>query len=188
MFDYKAAYDSVDREILYQRLERTKALSEQQVSLLKFIYNNIRITLGNSTITTSKGVPQGLCTSPILFNLYSQPILYELQSAGIFARMYADDLICICKDKVEAGRAISITARVSNALKLKLNPKKSGILMMFSNQPRKPAEGHIGGIPYTQYYKYLGTTIDRTFSAKPHLAKTGHRAAYISRQLWNCRN
>ena len=47
-------------------------------------------------VTTSSGVPQGLISSPLLFNIYVEPLLEELESAGLFSRMYADDAVSVC--------------------------------------------------------------------------------------------
>jgi hypothetical protein len=79
-------------------------------------------------------------------------------------------------------------ARVSTALRLRLNPRKSGVLLLHLKAPMTPAEGHIGGIPFVEEYGYLGTLLGRTLSASPHLAKAGRRATYVSRRLWLCRS
>jgi hypothetical protein len=77
-FDFKAAYDSVDRDMLFDRLEATSALSSSQIDLLRFLYGNLRVAVGRGEMTTSRGVPQGLTSSPILFDLYVEPVLEAL--------------------------------------------------------------------------------------------------------------
>lgn len=72
------------------------------------IHANIRICLGGHEVTTSRGVPQGLITSPDLFNIYVEPLLQRLEMAGIFSRMFADDLVLIAHNLEEAKRGIEI--------------------------------------------------------------------------------
>ncbi len=110
-------------------------------------------------------MPEGrkFTTSPILFDIYTEPILIALEEVNIFSQMYADDLVCVCNSKEESMKAISIVARIANELRLTLNPRKSGILR-------------------------LGTYLGRTLTATPHMAKAGGRANYIGRVLWVCRH
>ena len=69
-----------------------------------------------------------------------------------------------------------------------LNPRKSGILRLNRKTAVNPANGHIGGIPLVEDYKYLSTYLTRTLSAAPHYSKAGSKATYISRSLWMCRS
>jgi hypothetical protein len=72
-------------------LTKERILNNEEVKLLKFIHSNIRIEMGLKSITTSKGVPQGLTTSPLLFDIYVEQLLKNMQQRNIFCRMYADD-------------------------------------------------------------------------------------------------
>lgn len=98
----------MNRKILYERLRRREILDSEQMQLLEFIHSNMRIDIGDKSITTSRGVPQGLTTSPILFNIFVEPILEELEQADIFGAMYADDLLITTEDENQARRAIRI--------------------------------------------------------------------------------
>ncbi len=62
--------------------------------------------MGIEEVTTSRGVPQGLSTSPLLFDIFVEPLLYRLQNAGIFSRMFADDLVCIAEDRLAISEAV----------------------------------------------------------------------------------
>jgi hypothetical protein len=66
------------------------------------------VEIGGISITTSRGVPQGLSSSPILFDIYVEDILEELQRKDHFSRMFADDLACVAKNKSEANKIIEI--------------------------------------------------------------------------------
>lgn len=56
-----------------------KVMVEEQIRLLKFIHTNLRISLGGKEVSTSKGVPQGLTSSPPLFNTYTESFLERLE-------------------------------------------------------------------------------------------------------------
>jgi hypothetical protein len=60
------------------------------------------------SITTSRGVPQRPSSSPILFDIYVEDILKELQRRNHFSRMFADDLACIAENKIEATKIIEL--------------------------------------------------------------------------------
>jgi hypothetical protein len=62
------------------------------------------VEIGGINITTSRGVPQRLSSSPILFDIYVEDILEELQRRNHFSRMFADDLACVAKNKIEAAK------------------------------------------------------------------------------------
>jgi hypothetical protein len=127
--DFKAAYDTVDRNILYEKLRRKNILNEREIQLLKFLHDNMKIQIGEITVNSSRGVPQGMISSPMLFNIYSEEILDELCTENVFVRMYADDLLVI----VEGSRNLTVVAEklssIVERLKLKINPKKSGVMI-----------------------------------------------------------
>jgi len=70
----KAAFDNVDRDILWEELKR-KGVKEQLVGRMEKIYEEtevmVRTTQGyTEKFKTRKGVRQGCVMNPILFNLY----------------------------------------------------------------------------------------------------------------------
>lgn len=66
--DLKNAFDSVTWDKLFDVLSKKNILNGQELQLLKFIYTNIFISNGRgATQKISKGTPQGMSSSPILF-------------------------------------------------------------------------------------------------------------------------
>ena len=170
--DFKAAYDTVDRQILYRRLVQRKILSPSELRLLEFIHYNLRVSIdGEHMVTTSSGVPQGLISSPLLFNIYVEPLLEELESAGLFSRMYADDAVSVCNGQTEVRRAIAIVERKATELKLRVNKKKSGVLVLYKRPPKWEPGKELLQYPFVQTYKYLGTVIDRGLTPAGHFKK-----------------
>lgn len=89
-------------------LERKKILKPSSLELLKFIHRNLRISIGGREVTTSRGVPQGLATSPALFDIYTESILEKLSNGSVFGLMFADDTMSAAEDRREVKRAIVI--------------------------------------------------------------------------------
>ena len=53
--------------------------------------NNAKFQIGRKKIR--KGVPQGGCLSPILFNIYINPLITTLRETGVQVLAYADDIV-----------------------------------------------------------------------------------------------
>jgi retron-type reverse transcriptase len=133
-------------------LIKKRILTKEEVKLLEFIHSNIRIEMGSKSVTTSKGVPQGLTTSPLLFDIYVEQLLENMQRRNIFCRMYADDQVCLVEGRDEAIKAIEGIKADTKMLKLTVNIKKSGVLIMKRreeqrNDERKEEGDTIGGFP-----------------------------------------
>lgn len=66
----------------------------------------MRVQFGEQVRETSRGVPQGAVMSPLLFNLYIDDLLDELDVSGIHAQLFADDGIIIARNRSELLRGI----------------------------------------------------------------------------------
>ena len=66
--DFKNAFDSVSWDKLFKIVEERGILNQTELQILKFIYSNVFISNGKGKIIKiSKGTPQGMSSSPILF-------------------------------------------------------------------------------------------------------------------------
>jgi hypothetical protein len=101
----------------------------------------------------TNGVPQGSTLSPILFDLFIETLGRKLREAGIFFRLYADDLIAIGDDH-EVRRAATIVEEWARNTNMEVNRRKSGILPIDGSGFRVGEE--IDGYPVVGSYKYLG--------------------------------
>ena len=119
--------------------------------------------------------------SLILFNVYSESILEELDKAGIFSAIYADDIICVVQNRNDAMRAIRLVETISEKLHLTLNKAKSGIVIVDHFSEGESRE--LLGVPIMKEYKYLGTWIDRSLSSKAHLEKANLKYQYVAKKL-----
>jgi len=96
LLDLSAAFDTVDYEILLQRLQTTYGISD--VAHRWFRSNlldrsqYVRIgTSRSSVIDLICGVPGGSVLGPVLFILYTAGLISLIESHGLTPHLYADD-------------------------------------------------------------------------------------------------
>lgn len=76
---------------------------------------------------TERGTPQGGVSSPLLANLYLNPLDHQMAPAGWEMVRYADDFVILCRTEAEAQTALAaVTAWVTEA-GLTLPPEKTRV-------------------------------------------------------------
>jgi RNA-directed DNA polymerase len=123
--DLKAFFDQVDHDKLMhlvgQRI-RDKAV-------LKLIGKYLRAPMqrAESKEARSKGTPQGGPLSPLLANIYLDPLDKELEKRAVSLVRYADDIAIYASSQRSAERIKESVIRwLSKELKLEVNRAKSG--------------------------------------------------------------
>jgi len=88
LLDLSAAFDTVDHNILIQRLQTSYGLSESVLSWVQSYlvrrYQSVRTgsTASSPTLIVC-GVPQGSIFGPILFVLYTADLIQQIQDHGL---------------------------------------------------------------------------------------------------------
>jgi RNA-directed DNA polymerase len=75
-----------------------------------------------------RGSPQGAVISPLLANIYLNPLDQRMREAGFEMVRYADDLVVLCRQPEEAERALELLERWMEAVGLRLHPEKTKII------------------------------------------------------------
>jgi RNA-directed DNA polymerase len=77
---------------------------------------------------TERGTPQGAVISPMLANLYLNPLDHEMERRGWAMVRYADDFVVLCRTKEEAETVLSYLREWTRAAGLTLHPTKTRIV------------------------------------------------------------
>ena len=77
LVDLQKAYESVDREILFDILKKRGRSNEEEflISLIEELHLTSLIEVGTSTVVAEMGLPQGSVLSPLLFNVFLEEAL-----------------------------------------------------------------------------------------------------------------
>jgi len=76
---------------------------------------------------TERGTPQGGVISPLLANLYLNPLDHQMEKAGWEMVRYADDFVILCRNEAEAQAALAaVRAWVSEAGLVSVFPAPQG--------------------------------------------------------------
>ena len=77
---------------------------------------------------TERGTPQGSVISPMLANLYLNPMDHEMERRGWALVRYADDFVVLCRTKGEAETVMEWLREWTEAAGLTLHPTKTRIV------------------------------------------------------------
>lgn len=89
-----------------------------------------------------QGTPQGAVISPLLANIYLNPLDHELAGQGHQCVRYADDLVVLCRTEAEAEAVLRKLAEWTTSRGLTLHPEKTRIVDM----------GQPGGFDFLGYH------------------------------------
>ena len=105
--DLKAAYDSVNHDKLFLKMEK-KCYPMNIINAIKKIYSSARMRLNTfqEYININRGVLQGGILSSWLFNIYIDDLIRELKDISFEVLAYADDIAVICRNKAELDKVI----------------------------------------------------------------------------------
>lgn len=162
--DIRAAYDSVDRRILWRRC-RNRGLSLECVDLLKelFDHNSGQVVVGgkrSQPFHIESGVLQGSVLSPCLYSIFIDDLARELStmstvkigSAEINCTLYADDIALFSDCPLRLQALLDKCADHAKRNRYKFNTSKCEVI---SNCPYDlTLDGQT--VPRTDRFKYLG--------------------------------
>jgi RNA-directed DNA polymerase len=74
------------------------------------------------------GTPQGAVISPLLANVYLDPLDWEMAGAGLEMVRYADDFVGLCRSEQEAWQALEKIQEFAQANGLRLHSQKTRIV------------------------------------------------------------
>ena len=154
LLDLKNAFGEIDHQVIMKVLEYHHFPAEIK-SLVKEYYTNYKISIGTDKFTTDpipieKGVLQGDCLSPLLFNLVVNALLKTIDSERIRTMGYnycdtltprhwfqfADDSALVTSTEEDSQALLNVFTKWCHWAGLKICPRKCKIFAMRKNGTR----------------------------------------------------
>jgi RNA-directed DNA polymerase len=124
--DIKSYFDTIPHEALLDRV-RAK-VSDGKVLDLLHAYLKQEVMESMKRWTPEEGTPQGAVISPLLSNIYLDPLDQEMAQAGYAMIRYADDFVILCRTEAEAQEGLARVQEWMAQAGLTLHPVKTRIV------------------------------------------------------------
>lgn len=123
--DLQSYFDTIPHDALMERVEAK--VSDGRVLDLIRAWLKADILKGTEQWTPVAGSPQGAVISPLLANIYLDPLDRLMTSHGIPMVRYADDFVIMCRSHAEAEAALALVKAWVTQNGLMLHPGKTRI-------------------------------------------------------------
>ena len=124
--DFKKYFDTIPRGPLLERV-RGKVADGRVLELVE-AYLHQQVMDGMERWTPDGGTPQGAIVSPLLANIYLDPLDHAMQEAGLEMVRYADDLVILCRSRAQAEEALERLRAWTAQAGLTLHPDKTRLV------------------------------------------------------------
>ena len=124
--DLKSYFDTIPWVPLLERV--AEKVSDGRVLDLLKTYMSAKIMDGLKEWTPEEGSPQGAIISPLLSNIYLDPLDHAMAQTGYEMVRYADDFVILCRSQVEAEKALEQVQQWTAQADLTLHPVKTRIV------------------------------------------------------------
>jgi RNA-directed DNA polymerase len=125
--DLKGYFDSIPKDKLLAAVGKKVADGRIMRLLEKYLERGVMET-GKDWQPTEKGTPQGAVISPLLANIYLDPLDHLMEGRGWNMIRYADDFIILCDSRAKAEQALAEVAAWVKEAELVLHPEKTRIV------------------------------------------------------------
>lgn len=197
LLDLSAAFDTVDHDILINRLENWVGLSGPVLDWLKSYLRDRCFFVGldscsSRSIPVTCGVPQGSILGPLLFSLYMLPLGGIIKRHDISYHSYADDtqLYVSMSDhrQIEIKHLVNCMSDLENWMSLnflKLNQDKTEILIFGSKKKRENFSSVLKGFSLnaTNQARNLGVILDSDLNFESHIKNVCKTSFYHLRNI-----
>lgn len=138
--DIKGYFDSIPQDKLLQLVREQIADGRVLQLLEKFL--KAGVIEKEEIQETDAGTPQGGVISPLLANIYLNPLDWLMVKSGDEMVRYADDMVVMCRDAATAANALATVAEWMAQAGLVLHPEKTKIVDL------APAKSHFDFLGY----------------------------------------
>lgn len=124
--DLKSYFDTIPHDSMVERVE--EKVSDGAVIALVEGYLKQDVMEATKRWTPEGGTPQGAIISPLLSNIYLDPLDHVMERQGIEMVRYADDFVILCRSQAEAEAALQKVQQWTAEAGLQLHPVKTRIV------------------------------------------------------------
>ena len=125
--DLKSYFDTIPHEKLMRQIGG-KIADRSVLGLMEAMLKAGVMESGSDWKPTQTGAPQGAVISPLLANIYLDPLDWEMARAGREMIRYADDFVILSKSEEEAKAALEAVKAWVEHNGLELHPEKTRIV------------------------------------------------------------
>jgi RNA-directed DNA polymerase len=124
--DLQSYFDTIPKRKLMERV--AKKVADSRVLELVEAMLQQEVMEGLRHWTPEAGTPQGAVISPLLSNIYLDPLDHEVASNGYEMVRYADDFVILCRSEAQAQAALAKVQQWTASAGLRLHPEKTRIV------------------------------------------------------------
>lgn len=124
--DLKSYFDTIPHDRLMARLR--DRIADERILQLIATFLKANIIDGLEEWEPEAGAPQGAVLSPLLSNIYLNPLDHQMATGGFEMVRYADDIVILCRSRAEAEQALVQVRQWCEAEGLVLHPIKTKIV------------------------------------------------------------
>lgn len=124
--DLKRYFDTIPHGWMIKRVEEKVADGRVIEILQKYLKQDVMD--GMESWTPEEGTPQGAIVSPLLSNIYLDPLDHKMAREGFQMVRYADDFVILCRSEAEAREALERVRIWTVQAGLTLHPEKTRIV------------------------------------------------------------
>ena len=130
--DLKSYFDTIPHDPLVERVERK--VSDGSILELIEAFLTQEIVDGDERHQPEQGTPQGGVISPLLANIYLDPLDHLMAEKGFEMVRYADDFVILCESREQAERALEFVEQWTDSNGLRLHPDKTKLVDAHSEE------------------------------------------------------
>lgn len=124
--DLKSYFDTIPFKQLLERVQEQVADGAILALLEAYLHQGVLEEM--RYWEPEAGTPQGAVISPLLSNIYLNPLDHLLAQQGIEMVRYADDFVILCRSEADAQAALELVQQWTTQAGLTLHPEKTRVV------------------------------------------------------------
>lgn len=124
--DLKSFFDTIPHDHLLAQVGHKVTDGKIMRLLGQFLQQGVLD--GLTAWTPEEGTPQGAVISPLLSNIYLDPLDHVMAGEGFEMVRYADDFVVLCRNEAQAAQALAAIAGWTAQAGLTLHPDKTRLI------------------------------------------------------------